>query len=112
MCGVGLEALSGSSTLFLTRRRKKESSLFCFCTRGVGVESVLCECLRREFLCVYIYRRCVTVSGFFVVVVVGFGVQCFCLQPQVQYLWSCRGGVRYRGFEHGSVLLLSDVNWS
>ena len=53
MCGVGLEALSGSSTLFLTRRRKKESSLFCFCTRGVGVESVLCVCLRREFLCVY-----------------------------------------------------------
>jgi hypothetical protein len=53
VCGVNLEALSGSSPLCLTRRRKKESSLFCFCTRGVGVESVLCVCLRREFLCVY-----------------------------------------------------------
>ena len=53
MLGVVVEALSGSSILFLTRRRKKESSLFCFCTRGVGVESVLCVCLRREFLCVY-----------------------------------------------------------
>ena len=53
VCVVGLGALSGSTTLFLTRRRKKESSLFCFCTRGVGVESELCVCLRREFLCVY-----------------------------------------------------------
>ena len=53
MFGVVLETLSGSSILFLTRRRKKESSLFCFCTRGVGVESVLCVCLLREFLCVY-----------------------------------------------------------
>ena len=54
MCVIVLGTLSGSSTLFLTRRKKKESILFCFCTLGVGIESVLCVCLRREFLCVYI----------------------------------------------------------
>ena len=50
---VALAVVVVPSVRFRTRRRKKESSLFCFCTRGVGVESELCVCLRREFLCVY-----------------------------------------------------------